>query len=482
VLRRNPGFTAVSTLSLALGIGANTAIFSLVNTILLRPLPVARPNQLVSINLADKKGEYRSFSYPTYRDLRDRNEVLTGLAVHKFAPMSLSHDGGSERVWGSPVSGNYFELLGVTAARGRTFTADEDRTPNANPVAVLSYACWQRRFGADPDIVGRTIVLNGHSFTVLGVAPENFSGTELVFRPEIWVPSLMQDWIEPGNVGFLERRGAGQWFALGRLGPGVTEAQALASLNALVAELGREFPDYLDGASLSLSPPGLLIPELRGAVIGFSGVVLAAVTLVLLMACANIAGLLLARASSRRKEIAIRLALGATRSRVVRQLLVESVLLSLAGGAIGLLLARWAVGLLVAFELPIDFPLTMDLQIDWRVLAFTALLSLLTGVAFGLIPALQTSRPDLVSALKDGSGGGYRGSRTRSGLIVAQTAISLVLLISAGLVIRSLQRVQLVGPGFATDHALALSLDVDLQGYDEARGRAFQRQLAERVG
>ncbi len=486
MLLKQPGFTLIAVLTLALGIGANTAIFSLINTILLRPLPVAEPQQVFTVNLSGANGEMSTFSYPTYRDVRDRNDVLSGLAVHRPAPIGLSREGGqandNERVWGFLVSGNYFSLLGVNAVLGRVFTAEEDRAPLTSPLAVLSYGYWQRRFAADPNIVGQTILLNGRRFTVIGVAPEGFTGTELVFKPELFVPSQMQDWIEPGNVGSINNRGNGQWFAVGRLKPGVTTAQAQASLNAVVAQLGREFPNEVGGTTLSLQPPGLLLPQIRGAVIGFSVVLLAAVALVLLVACTNLAGLLLARAATRRKEIAVRLSLGATRGRIVRQLLTESVLLSLAGGLLGVLLAVWLVDLFAAIKLPTTFPIELKLHVDWRVLVFALLASLLTGLLFGLAPAWQTARPALVPALKDEAGrGGYQRSRLRSGLIVAQIALSLVILVAAGLVVRSLQRAQLLGPGFVTERAVALSLDLDLQGYDTPRGQEFQRRLVERV-
>ncbi len=447
MLRKQPGFTLIAVLTLALGIGANTAIFSLINTILLRPLPVAEPQQVVTVNLSGANGEMATFSYPTYRDVRDRNDVLSGLAAHRPAPIGLSREGGqandNERVWGFLVTGNYFSLLGVNAVVGRVFTAEEDRAPLTSPIAVLGYGYWQRRFAADPNVVGQTILLNGRRFTIIGVAPEGFTGTELLFKPELFVPSQMQDWIEPGNGGSLNQRGSGQWFVTGRLKSGVTPAQAQASLNSVVAQLGREFPNEVGGMTLSLQPPGLVLPQLRGAVIGFSIVLLAAVALVLLVACTNLAGLLLARAATRRKEIAVRLSLGATRGRIVRQLLTESVLLSLAGGLLGVLLAVWLVDLFAAIKLPTAFPIELKLYVDWRVLVFALAASLATGLLFGLAPAWQTSRPALVPALKDAAGGGgYWRSRLRSGLIVAQIALSLVILVAAGLVMRGLQRAQ----------------------------------------
>ncbi len=478
---KGPGFTIIAILSLALGIGANTAIFSLVNTVLLRPLPVAHPEQLVSVFPVAKDDSIEAFSYPNYVDFRDRNAVFSGLFVTRFAPMSLSHDGNNERIWGYLVSGNYFDVLGVRAAQGRTFLPEEDQTRLSHPVVVVSYACWRRRFGADPALVGKNIILNGHSFVVVGITPEGFNGTEIAYTGELWVPAMMQEWIEPGN-NYLDKRGNQNMFATGRLKQGVTQEQAAASLNILAQELGKEYPDTNEGQTVTLTPPGLIHPMLRGPVISFTGVLMAVVGLVLLIACTNLANLLLARATERRKEIAIRLALGASRIRLIRQLLTESITLSIGGGAAGLLFALWAVNLVMAFKPPVDFPLTIDLKIDARVFVFSLLASLLTGVLFGLVPALQATKPELVPALKDAaSQAGHGRSRLRGGLIAAQIALSLVLLIAAGLVVRTLQHLQTMSPGFDPENALMMSVDVGLQGYDQARGEQFYRQLIERV-
>ncbi|HET9532122.1 MAG TPA: ABC transporter permease [Blastocatellia bacterium] len=482
VLRRSPGFTAVAVLTLALGIGANTAIFSLINSILLRPLNVADPSHLVTVSMLDGQGSGLGlFSYPNYKDFRDKNEVLAGLAAHRFAPMSLSRGDNTERVWGYLVSGNYFDLLGVKASLGRTFSPEEDHTPGAHPVVVLSNGCFERRFGGDPAIVGQTITLNGHQFTVIGIAPEGFTGTERIFTPEIWAPSMMESWIDPG-AGGLEQRGSSQWFTVGRLKPGVSTGQAEAALNALAADLERQYPQTNEGMTVKFTPPGLVIPSARTLALSLAGVLMLTVGLVLALACANLAGLLLARATERRKEIAIRLAMGASRGRLVRQLLTESLSLSAAGGALGFLLAFWFVDLVMIFRPALDFAVTVDLKMDWRVLSFTLFISLFTGVLFGLIPALQATRTDLTSSLKDEKSiMGYRRSRLRSGLIVAQVAFSLVLLAAAGLMVRSLQRVQMIGPGFDTENTLIMSVNLTLQGYTEAQGQEFYRQLAARV-
>jgi macrolide transport system ATP-binding/permease protein len=479
---KSPAFTVIAVLSLALGIGANTAIFSLVNKVLLRPLPVAHPEQLVSIYPVTKGDEVQAFSYPDYKDFRDRNEVLSDIYVQRFAPMSLSHGGNNERIWGYLVSGNYFDVLGVAAACGRTFLPEEDRTPLSHPVVVVSHGCWQRRFGADPSLIGRDIILNGHTFTVVGITPEGFNGTEIAYTPEIWVPIMMLSWIEPGNE-WLDRRDTQNLFATGRLKPGVSVSQAQASLNILAGQLGKEYPETNEGQTITITPPGLIHPILRGPVISFMWVLMATVALVLLIACTNLANLLLARATERRREIAVRLALGATRMRLLRQLLTENVLLSFIGGALGLLLAVWIINVVKAFRPPVNFPLTITLELDARVFAFTLTASVLTGIFFGLMPALQATKPDLVPALKESaSQGGFRRSRLRSGLVVAQIALSLVLLIAAGLVLRTLQHLQTMSPGFDPENALTMTVDVGLQGYDKAKGRQFYRQLVERVG
>jgi predicted permease len=481
MLKRKPMFTAIAVLTLALGIGANSAIFTLVNTILLRPLPVAAPDELVSLAVSGKNDSLQAFSYPTYRDYRDRNEVLSGLYATRLAPMSLSRDGNNERIWGVEVTGNYFDILGVGAVHGRTFRPEEDRTPLSHPVVVLSYESWQRRFGGDPATVGQQILINGHNFEIIGITPEGFSGTDLVYTPEVWVPMMMQEWIEPGNA-WLEARRTQNMFATGRLKPGVTNEQAEASLNVLASQLAQEYPDTNEGQKITLMPPGFILPRIRGAVISFTIVLMSIVALVLLIACTNLASLLLARATERRKEIAIRLSMGASRARLIRQLLTESLLLALAGGAAGLIFAIWIIDFVVALKPPIDIPLWINLRVDWRVLLFSLLASLATSLLFGLVPALQATKADIVPALKDtASQAGHRRSWLRSGLVVAQVAFSLFLLIAAGLIVRALQQLQEIGPGFDTRNGLVMSFDLSLQGYDQARGEQFHRQLKERV-
>lgn len=479
MLRKQPGFTLIAVLTLALGIGANTAIFSLVNTVLLRPLPIAEPERVFEIMPFFKGMDMGAYSHPLYKDLRDQNDVLDGLAAYTFAPMSLSRGNRNERLWGYLVSGNYFEMLGARATQGRMFSPADDRAPGAHPLAVLSHACWQRRFGGDARLIGQTIMLNNHSYTVIGIAPPDFKGTVLFVAPEIYVPMMMSKQIAPAST-WLDNRSNGSLFAVGRLKPNVTAAQAKAAFDALAVQFGRTHKGEED-IRFTFTPPGLLVPLIRNGTLGFAGVLFAIVGLVLLIACTNLANLLLARATARRKEIAVRLSLGATRWRLLRQLLTESTLLALAGGVVGILSAWWLMDLVMALKPPLDVPLAIDLRLDWRVLGFTLAVSLVTGVLFGLLPAWQATKPDLVPALKDQASSGPRRARLRNSLVVAQVALSLVLLVAAGLIVRSLQQVQAMGPGFETERVVTASLDLNLQGYDKARGAAFYRQLMPRL-
>ncbi len=481
-LLKHPGFTALAILSMALGIGANTAIFSLVDTVLLRPLPVREPSQLIAVDGQLRNGtQFTLQSYLNYKDYRDRNAVFSGLLAYRFVVASLSHGGVNERVWGFDVSGNYLDVLGVKPALGRGFLPEEDQTPASHPVVVLSYACWQKRFAGDPSIVGQKILLNTHPFTIVGVAPAGFVGTEVAYAPEFWVPMMMAKQIEPGST-WLDEREDDNLFVIGRLKPSVSLDQAKAQLNALTTAMAKEHPKENAGRRALLMPPGLFIPDIRNSIFAFSGLLAVVGMLVLLLACVNLANLLLARATERRKEIGIRLAVGASRARLVRQLLTESVMLSCAGGAVGFFLALWTNSHISSIKLPTDIALLFDLRIDWRVLVFTLGLSLITGIVFSLIPALQCSKPQLVPALKDESAmAGFRRSRLRNVLVVAQIALSLVLLISAGLIVRSLQAAQRMRPGFNPQKAVALSFDLGLQGYDDAKGRALYRRMMERA-
>lgn len=481
MLLKKPGFTLIAILSLALGTGANTAIFSLVNTVLLRPLPIERPEQLIALNSTGGRSSFPTFSYLNYKDLRDRSNVFSGLIAYSFTPLSLSHDGINERLWGYEVSGNYFDVLGVKAALGRTIGAGDDSVTSAQPVAVISYKCWQQRFGSDPGVIGKNVIVNGSSFQIIGVTPAGFFGTEVLSAAEMWFPIAVQPQIDGGR-SWLNDRGVDNVFIQGRLKPGVTSAQAQTVLNDIAVQLEREFPDVNQNKRVTISPAGLIGNFMRGPVLGFAGLLMVVVGMVLLLACTNLANLLLARATERRREMAVRLAVGASRFRVVRQLLTESLLLGLLGGALGLLPALWLVNLATTFKMPLNVPVAFDFKVDSRVYLFTLLLSFTTGSLFGLLPALQATKTDLVPALKDeGSFGGQRGSWWKSGLIVLQVALSLVLLVGGGLMLRSLRQASTINLGYDPQQAGEVSFNLRLQGYDSAHSREFQKRLLDRV-
>jgi putative ABC transport system permease protein len=480
-LIKTPGFAVIAVLSLALGIGANTAIFSLVNLILFRPLPVANPQEVVSVSPVGKDGALAAFSYPNYIDFRDRNEVLSGLLVSRFVVVSMSRNGDNEKVWGNLVSGNYFDVLGVKPALGRSFLPEEDKTRLSHPVVVISHSLWQTRFGGDPSVVDKDVLINGMKFKVIGVAPAGFKGTEVIYTPDIYAPFATQKWIEPES-DYLDKRDESNMFAVGRLKPGVSAAQAEASLNLLAAQLAQDFPNENEGLGIQVIPPGFVVPQFRNVMLGVSAALMGLVALVLLIACANLANLLLARATERGKEIAIRLSIGASRARIVRQLLTESLMLAVAGGLAGVALARWIIDSIMALKPPTAVPITLELHVDWRVLVFSMIVSVITGVLFGLVPALQATKPDLIPALKDAaSQSGARRSLLRNGLVVTQIAVSLLLLIAAGLTLRALQQLRVMNPGFNTENLLMMNFDLRLQGYQTDAGAQLRKQLLNRV-
>src|SRR5262245_32824241 len=489
MLLKNPGFTTIAVLTLALGIGANTAIFTLLDKVLIRTLPVERPDQLVTF-VEDASGAPAIFSYPLYADLRDRNDVLSGVVAFEQRPFSMSDGNATERVIGQIVSGNYFAVLGVRPALGRFFLPEEDRTPNTHPVIVISHGLWRRSFGADPAVIGKTLSLNAYRYTVVGVAPSEFTGTTRGTASDVYVPIMMQARVGARRDGMLNNRNAGWLQLIGRLKPNFTRQQAQASLSTPVDDAARTFSDkntdnigdptkvfLMDGSrGYTDRVKDLSLPlKLLMGVVGF----------VLLIACANVANLLLARASKRRKEIAVRLAIGAGRRRIVRQLLTESAILSTLGGGAGLLVAYWFTGLLLRFQQQTNYvPRALDGGLDERALGFTLGLSLMTGIVFGLAPALVASKPDFGVALKEetpGLGSVARRLSLRNLLVVAQVALSLVVLIGAGLCVKSLRALQAIDPGFEPAKVVTASFDLGQNGYDEARGRQFIAQLSERV-
>jgi predicted permease len=480
-LRQNPGFSIVAILTLALGIGANTAIFSVINAVLLRPLPVERSSELVAINETMAGNTYPTLSVPNYRDMRDRNTVLAGLAAYRILPASLGLPGASQRLWGYLVTGNYFNMLGVKPVRGRLLLPEDDRVPGGHPVAVISYGCWQKRFGGEPSVVGRQVKFNSMDFTVLGVAPQGFFGTELFYTPEVFFPLMMQKELEGGS-GYLDRRDVSNTFIVGRLKSGVTLPQGQAGLNSVARKLAEEYPKEDAGMKIMLTPPGLAGNYLRGAVVGFAAALFGVSCLVLLVACTNLASMLLARASDRRKETAIRLAIGAERGRLIRQLLTENLVAALAGGAGGALLVLWITDALSSWRPAMDVPLFANFTTDWRVFLFALLMSVATTLLFGLLPAMQSTRTDLVSALKNEvAAERSRRWHVRDYVVASQVGLSVLLLVCSVLVVRSLQRALHAPIGYNPEGAVTVSFDLNIQGYSEARGRQFERQLLEKV-
>lgn len=496
-LRRSPAFTVAAVLTLALGIGANTTIFSVVSAVLLRPpAQVREPDRLVHLFTSDYSGpRYGASSYADYLDFREGATGLSGLAAFAPSPLNFSTGGRASRVWGEEVSSNYFTVLGVAPALGHTFIPDAERTRRAEPVAVLSYSLWRSAFGADSGVVGREVRVNGYPFTVIGVAPEQFHGSIRGVRADIWVPYLTRGLLSPertaADADIDMRRGDRGMFVIGRLASGATIATAQASLDAIARRLHDAYPQYwsdVHGESrvVTLVPErdSRVLPQLRGAVVGFFGLLMTVVALMLLICCANVANLLLVRAAGRRREVSVRLALGAGRARLVRQLLTETAVIALLGGAVGLLIAKWATGLLVAFQPPLPVPLELDISLDGRVLAFTASVAVLTGFIAGVAPALGAARLDLVSALKgltSDSGPRRRRPALRNVLVVSQVATCVVLLTLAGLLLRSLRAAQNADLGFDPSGIATFSMEIANQGYDEARGRTFYDELLRRV-
>jgi predicted permease len=486
VLFKKPGFASVTILTLALGVGANTAIFTWLKAVYLQPLPgVAAGHRLVTLHSVLTRSGNRviSISYPDYKDYRDRNAAFSGLAAFNLDTFNLQDGAGRpERLWGSLVSGNYFDVLGARAALGRTFTPDEDRTPGTRPVVVISYGLWQRRFAADPRLVGKTVRLNNRDFTVVGVAAEGFRGSWVGLNLDLWTPVMMAPLLNSAP-GKLDDRNT-QWLsAIGRLKDGATFGQAQANMRGIAAQLARDYPQADEGIGATLftlagepNGAGQMAPELA--------VLMAVAALVLLIACANVANLSLVAASGRVREMGVRTAMGAGRARLIRQMLTESALLAAAGGAAGLLLAAWLSEAMKWLLPPMGLPFSLNLAWDYRVPGFSLALTMVTAVAVGLAPALRATKIDPIVALRGESGAsGAAGRRSplRGALVVVQLAVSLVSLICAGLFIRTLARERKVDLGFDPERALLVSMDLFPSGYDEKRGVEFYRQLVARV-
>jgi predicted permease len=491
MLCKDKSFTLIAVLTLALGIGANTAIFSVADKLLLRSLPVKDPAQLVLVSgeTVNPKFQNNIFTYPDFVDYRTQNEVFDGLLAYQQTTVRLGEGERSDKLSLELISENYFDVLGVPVAQGRLLQVEDNRTEDAHPVAVISHSCWQRRMGGRPDAIGQTLQFNGVPYTVIGIAPAGFTGIRLEVPTEAWVPLMMRRQLLGATASIFERKGA--WLRLlGRLKPGVTLATAQVSFDltarriwlANTTESERKLP--FNEKRILLEPGGQGLSSLRRAMGEMLKLLLGIVALLLVLACANVANLLLARAASRRKEIAVRLALGAGRLRIVRQLLSESFMLALLGAGAGLLFAPWLYQLLFAYQ-P-GFVLersTLNGSLDARVLGFTVLTAMVAGVLFGLVPAWQSTRANLIPALKDSNDSAAPHERRwnmRNALVVTQVALALVLLIGAGLLVRSLQRRLAIEPGFRTENLLIVPLELPRTAYATAPDEAGKRAVDER--
>ncbi|MFL6212372.1 MAG: ABC transporter permease [Blastocatellia bacterium] len=501
-LMKNPGFTAVAVMTLALGLGANTAIFSLTDQILLRRLPVEKPDELTVLRSPGPKSGHTwsdgdgaaSFSYPLYKELRDKNNVFSGLLARYVVPLSVASEGQTERANGELVSGNYFDVLGVRPALGRVFTDDDDRAPGASPIVVLSHGYWSRRFGASPDVLNKTVTVNGTPMTVVGVARAGFNGVQVGQLPDVFIPIMMKAQMTPGWDALDDHKD--YWLAMiGRMKPGLSRQQGEAAVAAvyqqiLEEELPRQGNLSPEQQQRFLGKPLLLDEGSRGRPILQRDakapllVLMGMVGLVLLIACANVANLLMARGAARQREIAIRMAVGAGRFRLLRQFLVESLMLSVIGGGVGLLVAAWTISGLIA-AMPQGFGAAgLSPQLDSRLLIFTFALSLLTGLVFGLAPALRATRLNLEATLRE-QGSSVSGSRAqvrfRKGLVVSQVVLTTVLLVGAGLFARSLNNLNKLDLGLRPDQLIEFSIEPQLNGYSPQRTIAFFDELHQRL-
>jgi predicted permease len=483
LLRRNPLFALTAVLSLAIGIGANTTIFTIANALLFKPpLGVADASRLVDVGRSQDGQGFDNGSYSNYLDIRARNTVFSGIYAYRLGPepMSLRGKDGAERIYGEMVSTNYFNVLGTPPHIGRLFTSDDSEQPAATPLAVLSHRFWMRRFNGDPAIVGQTLVLNGRPFMVIGVTPEGFHGTT-VLTSDLWVPVNMVGELASRLPPAILTSRESAWLVMGaRLKPGVTVGQAQAELANIGRALEQEFPDANRGKGLRVvaSSP---VPGDGAPVAAFMAVLMAIVMLVLAIACANVAGVLLARATTRRREIAVRLAIGAGRGRLIRQMLVESTLLFLIGGSGGLVLARLMTGALLSLLPAVPLPIDVTLALDGRAVVFTLTLSLVAAILSGLAPAFHASRAEVVGALKSDTQGGPERIWLRHAFVVSQVALSIVLVVGAGLFARALQRASEIDPGFDPHGVELATLDLSLGGYTADTGRVFARELIRRV-
>jgi len=487
MLTKTPAVTLVAVLTLALGIGANTAIFSGVSAFIMRPLPVPHPERLIRpLEIAEDGSVGDEISYPDFSDYRTQIASYADLAGENMVQAALDTEDQNDVIWGQAVTGNYFDVLKVKPFMGRAFLPDEDKSPGANPVVVLGHSLWQRRMASDPNIVGKKVQLNNRTYEVIGVAPDFFKGTKFGLSMDFWVPMAMVEELQL-SPGILSERTSQWMLAIGRLKPGVSVAQASSEISTIATRLNQAHPD--ERASNTRAKALIEVDgrfEEITAVKSGSAVAMAIVGLILLIACANVANLMLARAVARRKEIAIRLALGASRLRLIRQLLTESLILALLGGGLGLLLAYWMTGLMQGFIPVLPYNIVDNFfALDQRALMFTLFVSLATGFVFGLAPAWHSSKPDVVPILKGDSQAAQRGKTRRltlrNSLVVAQVALSLVVLVCGGLFIKSFRKAQKMDPGFNNSTALLVTMSPRLVGYEDEQAQNFFTQVQERA-
>ena len=487
MLIKTPAVTCVAILTLALGIGANTAIFSGVSAFVLREIPVPQANRLVRpVEIGEDGNTADEISYPDFVDYRNQSTSFTGLSGEDMLQVAIDTQDQNDVIWGQAVSGNYFDIMQIKPFIGRGFLPEEDGAPGAHPVVVLGHSLWERRLGSDPNIVGTKLRLNNRPYEVIGVAPKFFKGSKFGLSMDFWVPIAMVEELR-GVTGWLNSRDSHWMNVIGRLKPGVSLAQATAEMNAISGRLNQIYPNDRASATQArvVTEPDGRWGEANVVFKSGSAVAMAIVGLVLLIACANVANLLLARAAARRKEIGIRIALGASRGRLIRQLLTESLLLSMVGGALGLLLAYWMTHLMEGFIPIIQYNIIENFfALDSRALVFTFIVAVTSGLVFGLAPAWNSSNPDIVPVLKGGSDVGQRKGRRlslRNTLVVAQVALSLAVLVCGGLFIKSFRRAQQMDPGFETKNVLLATLNPQLVGFDNDRARNFYEQAVTRV-
>jgi len=477
-LRRSPVFAVTATISLALGIGVNTLVFSVVNALLLRPLPVSDPERVVFVQHV---GPFVAHSYPAYRDLRDRNVTFDALAGYRITMMDVDARQGVSHEWGYLATGNYFDLLGVRPIAGRFFHAEDDRAPGASAYAVLSYEYWQTHFGGDPAVVGSTIRINRIPYAVLGVAPAGFHGTEIFYRPNLWIPMSMQAQIEVGNP-WLENRNTSNTWVIGRLRPGVSIEQAESNLTAILRQLAREYHLNSDRDSVKLTRPGLVGDALGGPARAFGLGVLALAGLVLLTTCANLASTLAARSSDRKREFAIRLSIGAGRGRLVRQLLTEAIVLAVFGGSLGALAAVLGARALSSWQLPIVLPVQVDVHPDARVLVAALLVALAAGIGVGLAPARHAMRAAPAGALKSLDGTTRHRWPARDVLVGVQVALCFVLVAACLMSLRGLKDALTMPLGFEPASVSMATFDLGLAGYSRETGERLRQRVLEEIG